>query len=102
MTVQLIIFLIALAAVIFFFKNFNACVYFVVIVDIFLRIVTYLKLNYLRSDAFSFFDFIPASVPSIINSFELGVFNEVLMMIYLVIYIIFEVLIIRFFVKRKF
>lgn len=102
MTVQLIIFLIALFAVIFFFKNFNACVYFVVIVDIFLRIVTYLKANYLRSDAFSFFDFVPADVPSIINSFQLGMFNEIIMVIYIIVYIIFEVLMIRFFVKKKF
>lgn len=102
MTIQLVIFLIALIAVIFFFKNFNACVYFVVIVDIFLRIVAYLKLNYLKSDAFSFFEYIPSDVPVIINSFNLGMFNEILMLIYVIVYIIFEVLMIRFFVKRKF
>ncbi len=102
MTIQLIIFLVALCAIIFFFKNFNACVYFVVIVDIFLRIVAYLKLHYLRSDAFSFFEWFPADVPTIINSFELGTFNEILMIIYIIVYIIFEVLMIRFFVKRKF
>ena len=83
MTIQLIIFLVALAAVIVFFKNFNASIYFIVIVDIFLRIIAYLKLNYLRNDAFSFLNVLPA-------------------VIYLIVYIIFEVLIIRYFVKRKF
>ena len=102
MTIQLIIFLIALAAVIFFFKNFNASIYFIVIVDIFLRIITYLKLHYLRSDAFSFLGYIPNDIPSILNSFELGMFNEILIFIYLIVYIIFEILIIRYFVKRKF
>ncbi len=102
MTVQLLIFILALIAVIFFFKNFNACVYFVVIVDIFLRVVTALKLNYLRSDAFSFLGVIPGDVPSILRSFDLGVFNEILMIVYLIIYIIFEILIIRLFIKRKF
>ena len=102
MTVQLIIFLAALVAVIFFFKNFNACIYFIAIIDIFLRIITYLKLNYLRSDAFSFFDFIPSDIPSILNSFELGAFNEILMILYVMVYIIFEVLLIRYFIKRKF
>ena len=93
MTVQLIIFLVALVAVIF---------YFIAIIDIFLRIITYLKLNYLRSDAFSFFDFIPSDIPSILNSFELGAFNEILMILYVMVYIIFEVLLIRYFIKRKF
>ena len=98
MTIQLLIFVLALVAIIFFFKNFNACVYFIVMVDIFLRIVTYLTAHYFRADAFSFLDSIPESVLAILNSFELGVINEILV----IIYIIFEVLLIRFFVKRKF
>lgn len=102
MTVQLLILVLALVAVIFFFKNFNACVYFVVMIDIFLRVVTYLKLNYFRADAFSFFDVIPADIPSIINSFELGIFNEIFMIIYIIMYIVFEVLLIRVFIRRKF
>lgn len=102
MTIQLMIFLIALFAVIFFFKNFNASVYFIVMTDIFLKIITYLKANYLRADAFSFFNFIPEDIPAIINSFEMGVFNEIFMILYLVVYIVFEVLLIRLFVKKKF
>ena len=102
MTIQLIILLVALAAVIVFFKNFNASIYFIVIVDIFLRIIAYLKLNYLRNDAFSFLNVLPGDIPSILNSFELGAFNEILMVIYLIVYIIFEVLIIRYFIRRKF
>ena len=102
MTVQLLIFIFALVAIIFLFKNFNACVYFVVMVDIFLRIVTYLKINYFRDDAFSFFDVIPSSVLNIINSFELGMFNEILIIIYIVIYIVFEMLLIRLFIEKRF
>jgi len=102
MTVQLVIFILALAAIIFFFKNFNACVYFVVMIDIFLRIVTFLTEHYLRADAFSFLDAIPSSVLAMLNSFEMGALNEVLVIIYVIIYIIFEVLLIRFFIKRKF
>lgn len=102
MTVQLLVFILALVAVIFFFKNFNACVYFVVMVDIFLRIVTYLKLHYFRADAFSFFDVVPANVLDLLNSFELGSFNEILVIVYIIIYIIFEVLLIKFFIKKSF
>ena len=102
MTVQLLVFILALVAIIFFFKNFNACVYFIVMIDIFLRIVTYLMENYLRADAFSFLSVIPSSVLEIFNSFELGIINEILVVIYIIVYIIFEVLLIRFFIKRKF
>ena len=102
MTAQLIVFILALVAVIFFFKNFNACVYFIVMVDIFLRIVTYLKLHYLKDGAFRFLDAIPGNVLDILNSFDLGAFNEILVVLYIIVYIIFEVLLIRFFIKRKF
>lgn len=102
MSVQLIILVIALVTVIFFFKNFNACVYFIVIVDIFLRLVTYIKINYLRTDAFSFLNVFPADIPTILRSFDLGFFNEILTVIYLIIYIVFEALIISHFVKKKF
>lgn len=102
MTVQVLILIIALLAVIFFFKSFNASVYFIVVVDIFLRIVTYLKINYLRTDAFSFLSVVPEDIPSIIRSFDLGVFSEVLMIVYLIVYIILEILLVKQFIKRKF
>lgn len=102
MTVQLMIFILALVAVIIFFKNFNACVYFIVIVDILLRIFTYLKTYILKDDAFDFLAFIPANIPSIIQSFDLGMFNDVVMFLYVVIYIVFEVLIIKIFINKKF
>ena len=102
MTIELLIFILALAAIIFFFKNFNACVYFIVMVDIFLRLVTYLIEHYLRADAFSFLESLPSSVLEIVNGFSVGLINEILVIVYIIIYIIFEVLLIRFFIKRKF
>lgn len=102
MTVQLMIFIIALLAIIFFYKSFNAAVYFIVIIDIFLRIFTYLKTYILRDDAFDFLTLIPANILELLQSFDLGVFNDVLLAVYIVVYIVFEVLIIKTFVKKKF
>ena len=102
MTIELIIFVLALIAIIFFFKSFNACVYFIVAVDIFLRLVTYLKGHYLKDSAFSFLNHLPNNVLDIINSMHVGMLNELLVIIYVIIYIIFEVLLIRFFIRRKF
>lgn len=102
MNVSLIVFVLALVLVVVFFKDFNAFVYFVVTADIFLRIVTYLKMNIIKDSAFGFLSVIPANVPAIIKSFDLGMFNEILMFIYIVLYIIFEAFMIRHFIRRKF
>ena len=45
MYVDLIIVLILLAVVIFFFRNFSSFVYATAIIDIFLRILTFIKYN---------------------------------------------------------
>lgn len=102
MSIEFMIFIIALVIVIVFYKSFYSFVYFTVIVDIFLRIVTYLKDNLLRADAFSFLNYIPESVAAIIKGWDVGVFTEVLMFLYVVIYTIFLVLTIIKFVKKKF
>ena len=102
MNVSLVIFIIALVLVIFFYKDFNAFVYFIVGVDIFLRLVNYLKINIIKDSAFSFLGVIPADVPEIIRSFDLGALTEIFVFLYIIIYIIFEIFIIRNFIKRKF
>lgn len=102
MNIALIILLIAAILVIVFYKDFRAFVYFIVCIDVFLRIVSYLKTNIIKDTALSFFDAIPSSIPAIIDSFDLGAFNEILLFIYVIIYIIFEIFIIRLFIKRKF
>ncbi len=102
MQVQFIIFLIALIAVIVLYKSFNATVYFVVMIDIFLRIFSYLKAYVLKDGAFDFLGVIPASVPDILNSIDVGMMNDILIFVYIIIYIVFEVLIIKTFIKKKF
>lgn len=102
MSVEFLIFIIALVIVIVFYKSFYSFVYFTVIVDIFLRVVTYLKTELIRADAFSFLNYIPDSVAVIIKSWDLGIFTEVLIFIYAVIYIVFLILTIKRFIKRKF
>ena len=67
MNIPLLIFIILLILVIVFFKDFYAFVYFVVVSDIFLRLVTYLKLNIIKDSALSFLNSIPADVPAIIK-----------------------------------
>lgn len=102
MSLPLVIFIIALVLIIVFYKDFHAFVYFIVASDIFLRIVTYLKANIIKDSAFAFLGVIPADVPEIIRSFDLGVVTEFFMFLYIVVYIVFEGLLIRMFIRRKF
>ena len=102
MSIPLLIFVLALVLVIVFFKDFHAFVYFIVASDIFLRIVTYLKVNYIKDSALGFLSMVPADVPSIIKSLDLGMFTEILIIVYIICYIIFESFLIRNFIIRKF
>lgn len=101
MSVEFAIFIVALIAIIICFKNFYSGVYFVVIVDIFLRVVTYLKTNLIRADVLDFVNYIPANVAEIIRSFNVDVLTEVLLFVYVAIYIVFEVIIIKQFIKKR-
>ena len=102
MNVPLIIFILALILVIVFFKDFHAFVYFIVASDIFLRLVYYLKTNIIKDSALSFLSAIPKDVPTIIKSLDWGMFTEILIIIYIICYIIFEGFLIRNFIRRKF
>lgn len=102
MNISFWIFILCLILVIVFFKDFHAFVYFVVGADVFLRLVTYFKANIIKDTAFVFLKSIPNDVPSIIRSLDLGMFDEILIFIYVVIYMIFEGLLIRNFIRRKF
>lgn len=102
MSISVIVLIIALILIIVFFKDFNAFVYAFVMIDIFLRIVTYLKTYIVRDNAFGFFDFIPESIPAIIKSFDFGTFNDIVMFLYVIIYMIFLGLMFSKFVNRKF
>lgn len=102
MNISFWVFILCLILVIVFFKDFHAFVYFVVAADIFLRLVTYFKVNIIKDTAFVFLNHIPNDVPAIIKSLDLGKFDEILIFVYVIIYMIFEGFLIRNFVKRKF
>lgn len=102
MSIPLVIFIVALILVVIFYKDFHAFVYFVVGVDVFLRLVGYLKANIIKDSAFSFFNAVPSDVPEIIRSFDLGAVTEIFIFVYVIIYIIFEIYLIRNFIKKKF
>lgn len=101
---DLIILLVLIAIVVFFFKRFSSFVYFIVIVDIFLRMITFINENLLKSIGEVYrviHDYIPANVPSIMNAYSSGIFNTVLIWGYVAIFAIFEYYIILTFFRKK-
>ncbi len=99
---DLAIFLILLALVIFFFKRFSSFVYFVAIVDIFLRILTFIKNNAHVPELYELINkYIPENIPAIIGKYTNGIVYTVLVWIYVIIFCIFLFYVTRTFFRKK-
>lgn len=99
---DLVIFLIILGVVIFFFKRFDSFIYCLGIVDIFLRIVTFIKVQLLKGEIYLFINkYIPASIPTILSNYSAGLLYTILLWLYVVGMIIFEGYVIRTFFRRR-
>lgn len=99
---ELIILVAIIGFVVFFFKRFSNVVYAVAIIDIMLRILTFIKLNIGLKDVANIIDkYIPANIPAIIDKYSSGVVTTVLLWIYVVIFIIFEGYVIKAFFNKK-
>ena len=93
---ELIIIFILLVVVMFIFKKFDSFVYSVAAIDIFFRIVHFLKNNIASPELQKFVtNNFPASIPSLIDKHTVGIFNEVLMWVYVINFIILEIYIIK-------
>ena len=102
MYIDLIIVVVLLGLVIFFFRKFDSFVYSVAIIDILLRILTFLKDNLPLPDVAALINkYIPESIPSLIGKYTNSSLKIFLVWVYVVIMIIFEVYIIKYFWKKK-
>ena len=100
---EVVIIMAIIGAIVFFFKRtFSGFIYAVGMVDIFLRILAFLKTQLLGGEALAFVNrWFPASIPAIISKYTDGAFTTVLFWIYIIIMIIFEVYIIKGFIKKR-
>lgn len=97
----IIILLVIALAVFFFKKSFSGIIYMIVIVDIFLRIVNFIKLNLVNGEIASVLSrYFPSSIPAIINHYSSGILNTILMWLLVIIYMIFEYYIIGTFIRK--
>ncbi|MDD3341852.1 MAG: hypothetical protein PHN72_06685 [Bacilli bacterium] len=99
---DLVILILILTIVVVIFKKFSSFVYFMVIIDLFLRIITQIGVSLGIYEINHFIStYIPASIPVILSKYAADIFLTVLMWGYLAIYVIFEVYIVQSFIKKK-
>ena len=90
MYIDLVVVIILLLLVLFFFRRFSSFVYAVAIIDIFFRIVTFLKDN------------VPVpELKVLIGKYSSGIFYTILMWIFVFIYMCFLFYVTRTFIHKK-
>lgn len=92
-----------IGAIVFFFKRtFSGFVYSVAMVDIFLRILAFIKAKLFAGNILVFLNkWFPVSIPAIIDKYTDGALCEVLIWVYIGIMVVFLFYTIRIFIKKK-
>lgn len=101
MYIDVIILLILLVAVIFIFRKFSSFVYAVAIIDIFLRILTFVRDNSVPELHNLIAKYFPESIPAIMDTYTNGILFKVLMWIYVGIFIVFLFYITKYFIHKR-
>lgn len=100
---ELVIVIIVIGAVLVtIFRKFSSLVYYLVAVDILLRMLTFIKIKFQIKELTNFLDaYIPSNLISIFDKYTSGIFNDVLVVGYIVVVLIFEFYIIKTLIKKK-
>lgn len=101
MYVDLGVVLVLLIIVVVFFRKFSSFVYAFAIIDIFLRILTFIKYNTVSELRSLIGRYFPESIEAIISKYSSGIFYKILIWIYVIIFIVFLFYITSYFIKKK-
>lgn len=101
MYVDLGVILVLLLVVIVFFRKFSSFVYAFAIIDIFLRIMTFIKYNSVPELKSLIGKYLPESIASVIGRYSSGIFYTILMWVYVILFIVFLGYITSYFIKKK-
>ena len=102
MYIDLVLLIVLLVVVVMFFKRFSSFVFFMAIVDISLRILTFIKNNIGLPDVKALIGkYVPSSIFGIIDKYADGSLNIVLKWTFVIIMVIFLSYIIKIFIKKK-
>ncbi len=102
MYIDVIVLIVLLLLVIMFFKRFSSFVFAIAIIDMFLRILTFIKYNIGLPDVSAIIGkYIPESILAIINNYTSGIVATILSWAFVVLMIIFLSYIIKIFIHKK-
>ena len=102
MYIDLVVLVVLILVVIMYFRRFSSFVYFIGIVDIFLRILTFIKNNIGLPDLSAVIDnYIPESILAIVSNYTDGILYTIIAWAYIVIMVIFLFYNTKFFIKKK-
>ncbi|MBE6147174.1 MAG: hypothetical protein E7168_02440 [Firmicutes bacterium] len=87
---DLLILIVLIVAGICFFRKFSSSVYFIAALDIFFRILTFIKNNLGVAEVRSFIgEYFPESIPGVIYKYTDGILTNVLMWVYVFLFVVF-------------
>ena len=101
MYIDLGVIVVLLIIVIIFFRRFSSFVYSVAIIDIFLRILAFIKNNTVPELKSLIGNYFPASIPALIDKYSSGIIYTLLMWAYVIIFSIFLFYITEYFIKKR-
>ncbi len=102
MYIDLVVLIALVVIVIMFFKRFSSFVFFMAIIDIFLRILTFIKNNIGLPDVSALIGkYLPESIFGIINKYSTGTINLLFKWAFVIIMIIFLSYIVKIFINKK-
>ena len=102
MYIDVLVLVILMVIVIMFFKRFSSFVFFMAIVDIFLRILAFIKNNIGLPDVSALIGkYFPANIPAIIDKYCNGLVNTILQWAFVIIMCIFLSYIVKIFIHKK-
>ena len=102
MYIDLVVLVVLILIVVMYFRRFSSFVYFIGIVDSFLRILTFIKNNIGLPDlAAVIHNYIPESILAIVGSYTDGILYTIIAWAYIVIMAIFLFYNTKFFIKKK-
>lgn len=102
MYIDVIVLIVLILIVVMFFKRFSSFVFFIAIVDMFLRILTFIRFNIGLPDVSALIGkYIPASIIAIIDKYTSGIFQTILEWAFVIIMMIFLSYVTKIFIHKK-
>ncbi|MBQ9181107.1 MAG: hypothetical protein IJ134_00475 [Bacilli bacterium] len=99
---DLLIIVIFILIIVCWFRKFSSFIYALAIIDIFLRIISFVAHNIGVKEISSFLiKYVPKSIPSVIDAYSSGILNSILLWGFVICYGIFEFYIIKTFIHKR-